>query len=294
MSCQKIVCGSPQVLPFTRLTGSATESIKFGDEAKYQCFEGHTELGKPDGVKEFSVKCQENGRFSAPKVCEPIRCGRAPSVPKSRAAIAGEVSFGMHLEHLCDTGYTLDGTIEGKTVFKRDCQHNGKFSDLASPQPCKPISAGKAPIVKNAVMSEYAGKVVESFPPTVEYPNGLEYRCQPGFTLTGSPNGPTKISAKVNSRGQITPDLPSECQAITYFVHGQVHDARSGEWLSGVKAKIVDTGISATSDGGFFWLAGVTAGHHTIVYSKSGYAEVNSTALVVGLTSEWWLGDISM
>merc|ERR1719359_2722015 len=98
-------------------------------------------------------------------------------------------------------GYTLDGTRQGATQFQRHCLKSGKFSDISSEQPCKPIFAGNAPIVKNAVMREYAGRAVQAFPPRVFYPNGLEYRCNPGYSSTGSPSGATKISSRVNSIG---------------------------------------------------------------------------------------------
>merc|ERR1719454_1920643 len=109
MSCQKITCGSPRVLPFTTIKWpkDPRTAIVYEGTADYECFEGYTLTGKPRGKAQFSVKCQANGTITEPKVCEPVQCGLAPPVPKSRAAISGDVMYGMHLEYLCDTGYSL-------------------------------------------------------------------------------------------------------------------------------------------------------------------------------------------
>jgi hypothetical protein len=206
-TCRRITCGTARVLPFTKVTSpsDALKAVRYQGTADYECFEGYTLDGKPDGKTKFSVTCKKDGIMTEPKVCEPIVCGQAPAVPKSRAAIAGVVMYGMHLEYLCDIGYSLDNTLDGEKLFARSCHKDASFSKLPSPQPCQPITAGKAPSIQYASMSEYAGKPIENFPPTVYYPNGVEYRCSPGYSENGLPTGPTKIVAKVNSQATFTP-----------------------------------------------------------------------------------------
>merc|ERR1719253_1850952 len=123
-SCQKISCGSAHVLPYTKLLSpsSPRRSIVFDDEAKYKCFDGYTAGGKAGGETTFQVKCQDNGVLTDPKVCEPVKCGTAPSVPKSRPSIAGHVFFGQKLVYTCDSGYSLTGTPAGGTEFQRHCK----------------------------------------------------------------------------------------------------------------------------------------------------------------------------
>merc|ERR1719253_2481032 len=123
MSCQKISCGTPRVLPFTKLDShTPRNSIEYDEEVKYSCDNGYTVGGKPDGATKFSVKCPDNGVLTDPEVCEPVYCGKAPRVPHSRAAISGDVFFGMHLEYNCDTGFTLDKSASGATKFERTCK----------------------------------------------------------------------------------------------------------------------------------------------------------------------------
>ena len=133
----------------------------------------------------------------------------------------------MRLEYHCDAGYTIDGSPGGATHLQRLCQIDGNFSEVTSTQLCKPISGGSAPAVENAVMVEYAGRPVTEFPPSVYYPNGLEYQCKDGYTVNGSPSGSTKISSRVNSLGRLSPELPSACLPITYNVeHDKGRDTR--------------------------------------------------------------------
>jgi len=99
MACQKITCGSPHVVPFTTLLDpeSPRKSVLYGAEAKYECITGYTIGGTPDGRNNFAVTCEDNGVLTDPEVCEPINCGIAPRLPKSRPGIAGSVFYGEQL-----------------------------------------------------------------------------------------------------------------------------------------------------------------------------------------------------
>merc|ERR1719253_2559911 len=215
MSCQKISCGTPKVLQFATLVAPWTprKSVEYDEKVQYKGRDGYMIGGR---ATQFSVVCQDNGVLTDPEVCKPVRCGYAPRVSHSRAAVAGDVFFGMHLQYNCDTGYSLDGTARGAKAFQRHCQNNGAFSDLISAQPCKPAYGGRAPTLQNAVMTEYAGRPVTQFPPSVYYPNGLEYKCNAGYSENGSPNGATKMSSRVDSNGRLSPALPRGCLPITF------------------------------------------------------------------------------
>merc|ERR1719482_1930820 len=106
MECQKISCGTPRVLPFTKLVSpsSPRRSIEYDEKVEYECFNGYTVGGKADGATKFTVDCPDDGVLTDPEVCEPIKCGQAPSVSKARSGISGDVFFGMHLEYSCDQG----------------------------------------------------------------------------------------------------------------------------------------------------------------------------------------------
>jgi len=131
-SCQKINCGTAPVLPFTKLKKpkSPQDQIKFGDKAEYECEEGYTKTGKAGGDNKFSIECEVSGKLGKPEICEPVQCGDAPEVKHATPALAGDVSYGMGLEYTCNTGYSMDGTLEGDTRFELKCQKDGKFNTL--------------------------------------------------------------------------------------------------------------------------------------------------------------------
>jgi hypothetical protein len=296
MACQKITCGTPLVLPCTKLVkpASAQKSVEYEEAVKYECFDGHAIHGKISLGTEFSIYCKDDGLLTDPEVCEPIKCGHAPPVPKSRPTVLGDVFFGMRLEYHCDAGYTIDGSPGGATHLQRLCQTDGNFSEVTSTQLCKPISGGSAPVVENAVMVEYAGRPVTEFPPSVYYPNGLEYQCKDGYTVNGSPSGSTKISSRVNSLGRLSPELPSACLPITYIIHGQVRDARNGRYLSDVSVKVADSDAGVQAHGGFFELTGIRPGNHTLLYKKEGFIDASKALIVNGDVKVGGLADVSM
>jgi hypothetical protein len=159
--CQPITCGTARILGQTELVSPGqTSAIMFGQEAAYKCKEGHTVGGEADGKTEFKTKCQSNGILTDPLVCDPVVCGKAPSATHGRANIADSVSYGEHLQYLCDSGHTLDGTRTGKTKFTRDCLKTGKFSDLKEGETCEAISAGAIPVIQFAELKEYNGEAV--------------------------------------------------------------------------------------------------------------------------------------
>jgi len=264
---------------------------------KYECDNGYTVGGHADGATTFTVECPDDGHLTDPKVCEPVKCGSAPPVPKSRAGISGDVFFGMNLQYSCDLGYTLDATPQGLVSFQRTCHKSAAFSDLSSAQPCRPISGGAAPTLANAVMTEYAGKPVTSFPPQIQYPDGLEYRCAAGFSENGSPSGPTKISARVNTLGALSPVLPSGCKKITYTIRGKVKNALNGRALRGAKVRVEGDSTVApvsVSRSGFFRLRGVTPGSAKLVYTKNGYIIFERIIVLTGNVNTGGAADISM
>jgi len=295
-TCQKITCGTPHVVPYTKLLvpSSPQSSVEYKDKAKYECLEGYTIGGGPEGSTSFEVECEDDGVLTAPEVCEPVRCGTAPSVPNTRPAISGSVYFGQHLVYNCDQGYTLDSTIGGQHAFERQCKRDGSFSALSSSEPCKPISPGNAPSVGNADMAEYAGESVESFPPRIFYPQGLEYRCKPGYSTTGALSGPTKITTRVRSDGSLWPQLPSECKKIEFSVSGRVKNAQSGGYMAGVRITIQGSSNGVTSEMGIFTLSNVPGGTLTFVYEKDGFITTTREISVEGNIRSGGVADVSM
>jgi hypothetical protein len=250
-TCQKISCGTPNTVPFTELVSpEPTSSMEFQEEAKYKCVTGYSIGGNKKGKKEFTVKCKANGVLTNPKVCSPVKCGKAPPIEHAKPGVSGDIFYGMDLFYRCTLGYTLDGNPGGKTDFDRTCQADGEFSPnpFGTTPPCRPITAGQAPHIGKAVLTEAAGIQMEApmmdfdggygemeiEHPEAFYPEGVEYHCLPGMSLDGTEGGATKIGAKVNAQGKFFPALPDTCVKITFTVRGAVKSARSGLMMNDV------------------------------------------------------------
>jgi hypothetical protein len=250
--------------------------VKYDEDVEYKCITGYYVGGKADGKTEFSTKCEADGVLSDPLVCDPVSCGVPPAVAFATPHIAPEVSFGMHLQYFCNLGYTLDGTKKGATKFPRRCLATGEFDKLGEVEPCKPISFGELPAIPGAHLTEYNGMMAMEFtmPITARYPDGVEYHCLPGFTLTGGSDGQTKFATSVNANGELEPALPEKCLPIGFKATGQVEDARDGVPLDHVRVSIEGTSISAESLEGYFTLEEIPPGKYTIKYEASGYIGV--------------------
>jgi hypothetical protein len=298
MGCQKVSCGTPHILPHVKLLvpSDLGTSVDFEDKAKYQCEEGYTIKGRAAGRTTFEVTCQEDGILTDPEVCEPVKCGEAPAMEKTQIPVSGGVFYyGQGLAYQCVTGYTLDGKSSGGSSFRRSCLKTGKFSSVDE-HSCKPISAD-VPSVENAVLTKYNGEEVTSLPARLTYPNGVEYTCKSGYSANGSPSGQTKLAARVDSTGKLSPTLPAKCEPIKFVIRGQVKDARNGGGMRGVSVSVKDTDIHVTTsarDDGHFTLRGVPFGNATLVYFKEGAIKTMKQIFVEGDVVTGGASDVSM
>jgi len=193
----------------------------------------------------------------------------------------------------CLTGYTLDGTAQGASIFHRQCTLTGDFSALEDSHSCKPISTS-TPTISNAVMTHYAGQAVASAPARISYPNGVKYQCANGYSSNGARSGHTTLTARVDSSGSLSPALPSQCTLVQFSIRGQVKSASNGGNIDGVKVYIEGTNNAATTSNGFFTLNGVALGITKLVYEKDGLITGKKTVGVVGDMEVGGASDISM
>jgi len=250
--------------------------------------------GNKSGDTEFAVECKADGILSDPKVCEPVKCGPAPTMPNSKPGISGDVKFGQDLVYMCDLGHTLDATKDGKTEYHRECTANGTFTPAPSSMPCHPVSPGDAPNITNADLTEYDGNNITQLPVRVEYPKGVEYRCRSGYSTNGALTGPTKITASVNSVGEFTPSLPTECKKISFTVMGRVKSAQNAMMLDGVKVTVEGKEIEGSTTSGSFTLHDVPGATLKLRYEKDGFIKFERQLNVSGNVYAGGEADISM
>lgn len=295
MSCQPVSCGAPHMFVDTALIFPANKRalVTYPQSAKYKCEEGHSILGAPDGKIEYETKCLSSGVLSDPEVCEPIKCGTAPRMSKCRASLAGVVLYGQVVQYECDKGHSLTGVFGGGHHFTRKCEKDGAFE--ASDAECKPMNAGAVPSVENAAVMQYAGRAVEAGESLIAYyPQGIEYKCNPGYSLTGTLAGQTKFVTQVNAEGKFMPAIPAKCKIIAFKVAGEVKDARTGSSLVGAVVQVQGTDNGIVTDQGFFALTDVAPGQLKLLYSKEGFISTSKTITVAGDVHSGGVADINM
>jgi len=128
----------------------------------------------------------------------------------------------------------------------------------------------------------------------VSYNNGLEYHCRSGYSVSGSPSGSTKITARVTSTGTFSPALPRACKKIKYVVGGVVRDARNGDPLPGVKIFIRGTRHRTTTSSGYFAFPNVRGGRTKLVYAMRGYIRTSKLLTISENIGSGGVADISM
>jgi hypothetical protein len=172
---------------------------------------------------------------------------------------------------------------------------DGTF-EATSTNACKPVSAGLVPEIPNAKLTEYNGFNVGEIdgPITAYYPDGVEYHCKPGFSLTGSPPDETKFVAAVSTNGEFLPSLPEKCLPIGFNARGLLKNARNGQGLDGATVRVMGTDITASSSSGYFTLQNVPPGTYTVKFEMTGYITVER---VISIESDITVGgvmDVSM
>jgi len=214
-------------------------------------------------------------------------------MPKARASLAGVITFGMNVQYECDKGHTLTGTKLGDHHFHRACLKDGKFEE--SNAECKPISAGPVPKIENAKIISYAGREVEDGEElNAYYPMGLEYKCTPGYSLTGGPEGQTKFVTQVNSIGDYVPALPGKCKLIVFTVKGEIKDSRTGASLVGARVEIEGRIGSVLSDQGFFTLTDIAPGRLKLKFTKDGFIPTEKELDIIGDVHSGGIADLNM
>jgi len=142
LSCKALVCDLPQAedVPNTNspiIAGPIDEAqpatIRFQQQASYECIEGHTINGKANGLTTFSVTCTDEGIATEPKTCQPVVCPKLPTVKFATLQANGTFTFGQEATYTCIPGYALsisDDFTHPKTSFTSSCTASGAFHGL--------------------------------------------------------------------------------------------------------------------------------------------------------------------
>jgi hypothetical protein len=195
--CTPKVCGVPAESDFASV--SLAPAV-FPDVVTYSCKYGSTLSGKKGGNTSFSIGCQADGTFSTTtEKCKAIACGAVPVVKYAQGVSTrgdgqpAEWIFPMSMLYTCETGYTLDGYVNGINKFESMCSISGEFSIQHMNQDmCKPILCGPPPLLANT-----AAKSDNE----LRFMGTVEYACEEGYSLNDKDPSDNKFTSECTAAG---------------------------------------------------------------------------------------------
>jgi len=153
-------------------------------------------------VQGYELEELEDGKH---KTCSAVVCGTIEPIEHSTQAEPITLAFPETHLFVCENGYSTDGTVapEGRE-FTVACQPTG---ELTPPSMCNPVVCGVVPAI---TMSHTEVDPLEA----QVYGNKIDYSCEDGYSLTGTPSGETSFSIECTMEGLFTEHLgcmPKNC-----------------------------------------------------------------------------------
>jgi len=230
-TCKRRVCGDlPRVRNTEEVDGKPYRVVDEFAEAKdnltllslekatFRCASGYStdQRVSPEG-REFSVKCEPNGKFEREvrpdKECLPVICENPflPSITHARLTTTGVITYGQRAEYRCSTGYTTTGGLDGKSGFSIPCQHNGTFADTVTqclPTPCE------VPKMPNAMTRTKSLRYGEQVAYVCEVGHHIPHPVRPRLIFEGTcvANG-TVITEEASCKRIECGEIPSQPSA---------------------------------------------------------------------------------
>jgi hypothetical protein len=226
--CLAVSCGSA---PFVTKTTRSDEGEKFYRETvTYTLDVGYTLNGRPNGPRQFTVRCQNDGNFSATSMPHPVMCGPSPS--KEHATFTHSTRTYLQEEaYHCMRGFSVDGAAwedGGISTFNLTCYEDGRYywdhgnqhlphSDAS----CQRVNCGvaEAPAFTNPIQGATSEKRFQA---------QAGFRCRPGYSLNGTLAGATRLEVTCRANGTFTPHPgcinKDDCEGNACVPHGRCVD----------------------------------------------------------------------
>jgi len=237
--------------------------VFFPDQVRYTCLVGFSTTGKHYDPKFFDVNCTGTGHFIGYQTCQPIECGKAPQDVNSFTSASKTYTYLQKASYECFKGYTLNEDVYGDTVYQRQCEATGNFSEGKE---CLGVRCGIIPTYSDA-------KLTSPLPPDEKFfrfPMTLVYECDVGFTLDGTPakldTSNTVFRTSCDAEGEMS-RTSSPCQRVSC---GFPTPALRMTWFPN-KAGVFEDVVKYTCEEGY-----------TMNQEPDGQAEFSITCLATG------------
>ncbi|ROL46897.1 Complement component receptor 1-like protein [Anabarilius grahami] len=198
-------CPKPEILHATRI-GGKSPPYKLGNFIDYKCEDGYTMKG------DYHIVCSAEGWNPDPPKCigpcgKPVFEGHVILTAEFRSKTIFPLGSKVTVE--CMTGYEpVDSTVS-KSVT---CEETNWTELLLT---CKVVECKAPPTIEN-------GQLDEEPQDSYDYSQVVYYKCNSGFTLTGSP----KLNCSED--GTFKPEPPNCLGIIVGSVFGVLGKSQSG------------------------------------------------------------------
>lgn len=180
----------------------------FEDITVYECLPGFSLNGQHDGLRDFTITCQDNGNFSSTPPCVPIECGVPAQVQHATVSVEA-VSYPNAAEYQCDAGYTTTGAAGAATTFQKYCTDSGRLLTMSLGQAvvmsCLPVTCGTPPSFDLATVANAQVHTLGEI---------AEYTCNDGFTTDPANPSANTFTAECMVDGSWG-DAPGACSPVS-------------------------------------------------------------------------------
>jgi len=220
-TCKPVTCGHAPGIPHAAHSGLKKYYLQ---KETYECQQGYTVDGTPEGSSSFAVDCTHHGNFSEGEACQPVQCGGLSEYPNAHTNTPDyerNFSYPEIAQIGCMPGYTTNGKVGGPDHFVVQCKHLGDFIPIYNYPLCKPVPCGQANNKKNSEVPPPVGLSV--------FNESVGYTCKAGYSMDGKPEGDTEFSVDCQSNGKFSGGK-TDCKDIDYCfddpcgTQGKCHD----------------------------------------------------------------------
>ncbi|XP_005079951.1 C4b-binding protein alpha chain [Mesocricetus auratus] len=189
-------CGPPPDLPGALLV-SETNQTDFESKTvlKYSCRPGYSRASSSQ-----TVYCTSWGNWHITISCVKKSCRNPGDLQNGQVEVKTDFSLGSQIEFSCSEGYVLIGS---STSY---CEIQSKGVAWSDPLPeCEIVKCASPPDISN-------GKHIGGDEDIYTYGSSVTYRCDPNFSLLGSPSITCTV---VNKTVGVWSPSPPTCEKIS-------------------------------------------------------------------------------
>mmetsp|Transcript_58452 Transcript_58452/g.153017 ORF Transcript_58452/g.153017 Transcript_58452/m.153017 type:complete len:3030 (+) Transcript_58452:146-9235(+) len=146
--------------------------------------------------------------------CSPVLCPAAPVLDHAASEVQGQkMSYPQATLYTCDSGYTLDASATGNTVFEVKCAADAALAGVKS---CEAVKCPAAPEVENAIIDGDKESA---------YGRSVSYMCNFGYTTTGDLGAASSFDVPCLAHGELAASqacLPVKCGAPPILTQAEI------------------------------------------------------------------------